>query len=81
MLTAQTIKNDTLWVARMTYGARFVGSYDDMKRYADDEECKDIDLCANQPEHLKEFYDAYFKYEREHGFTLVNDFYKNVWAK
>ena len=79
MLTLDTIMKDSLWVARMTYGYRFVGTYEEAKRWAEDEECKDFDLCANQPEHLEEFYTAYFTYSRSRWIT-VQDFYNNIWS-
>lgn len=83
MLTLEQIKKDTIWVAKMNWG-RMSGTYEEMKPYreADEEDnyCRDFDICCEQPEHLKEFYDGFFKYEEEHGFTLIDDYYNNVYA-
>ena len=80
MLTLETILNESLWVAKVG-GCRFVGTYSEVEHWYDDEDWRDTDLAAEQPEHLKEFYDAYFKYDREHGFITVQDYYNNVYAK
>jgi len=80
MLTLETITKDTIWVAKMN-GWREAGPYEQMKHLAESDECRDFDIAAEQPEHLKEFYDAYFDYEREHGWTLIPDFYNNVWEQ
>ena len=77
MLTLETIKRDTLWVAKMQ-GWRHVGTYEETKRLADSDECRDFDVCANQPEHLRPFWDALWEYEREHGFQYIDEFYK-IW--
>lgn len=79
MITLRQILEDTIWVVKMQ-GWRTSGTYRQMKHYADDEECRDFDICASQPEHLKEFYEEYFKYDREHGFTTVQDFYMKHYA-
>ena len=84
MLTLETIKKDSVWVVKMNWG-RLTGTYEEMLPYieADDEDnyCRDHDLCCEQPEHLKEFYDGFWEYEREHGFTMIDDYYNNVYAK
>ena len=74
IISLETIKKDTLWVAKM-YGWRAVGTYDEVGHYAKEEECRDFDLCCAQPEHLEEFYELFFAYEEEHGFTFLDDFY------
>lgn len=72
MLTLETIKKDTIWVVKMQ-GWRTSGTWDEVERYADDEECRDIDISANQPtEELKEFWDELYDHE---GFITVDDFY------
>ena len=84
MLTLETIKKDTIWVVKMNWG-RLSGTYEEMKPYieADDEDnyCRDHDISCEQPEHLKEFYDGYWEYDREHEFTFIDDYYNNVYAK
>lgn len=80
MLTLDTILKDSMWVAKVG-GCRFVGTYAEIEHWYDDEDWKDTDLCAEQPEHLKPFYDAYFKYDRENGFITVQDFYNKVYAQ
>ena len=80
MLTLETILKDSMWVAKVG-GCRFVGTYDEIEHWYNDEDWRDTDLCAEQPEHLKAFYDAYFKYDAKNGFTTVQDFYNNVYAK
>ena len=79
-VSLETILKDTLWVAKMTYG-RHVGTYDEVGDYFPMEECRDFDLCAKQPEHLEDFYDGYFNYVEEHGFTIVQDYYKEVYNR
>ena len=74
-LSLETIMKDTIWVAKMTYG-RHSGTYEEMKHFSRSDECRDFDICAYQPEHLKEFYEAYFNHEKEHGFTTIQEFYK-----
>ena len=80
MLKLETILKDTLWVAKM-YGWRQVGTYEQIRHLSESEDCRECDLCAQQPEHLQEFYDAYWKYDREHGFITVPDYYNQHYAK
>lgn len=80
MLTLEKIMNESIWVAKMQ-GWRAVGTYEEMRAYADSEECRDFDLSADQPEDLKEFYDGYFQYERENGFITIPKYYEEVYAK
>ena len=77
-ISYEVVERDTLWVAKMTWG-RQVGTYAEVGYLSSDEECRDFDILAEQPEHLKEFYDEYFAYEREHGFTIISDFYNKVY--
>ena len=84
MLTLEQIKKDTIWVVKMNWG-RLSGTYDKMLPYIEEDDeysyCRDYDVCCEQPEHLKEFYDGLFKYEEEHGYTLIDDYYNNVYSK
>ena len=75
LVSLETILKDTLWVAKMTYG-RHVGTYEEVEHYFPMKECRDFDLCAVQPEHLKDFYDGFFKYTEENGFTTVQEYYE-----
>jgi len=77
MLTLEQIMNESIWVAKMN-GYRLSGTYAEMQPYAESEECRDFDLCADQPEHLKDFYDKYFAYD---GFITVQDFYNQHYNK
>lgn len=78
MLSLETINKDTIWVVKMQ-GWRDSGTYDEMKRLAESDECRDFDVACEQPEHLKPFWDAYWEYEKEHGFTYIDQFYE-VWS-
>ena len=80
MLSLETIMNDTIWVAKMTYGSRHVGTYDEIKSYAESDECRDFDICCNQPDHLKKFYEDYFEYGRKNGFMTVQKYYNTVYV-
>lgn len=81
MVSKRTIEKDTIWVVRLTCGVRLTGTYEEMKRWADTDDCKDFDICAKQPEHLQEFYDGYFKYCYENEFVFVNDYYNRMMLK
>lgn len=75
MLTLEQIMSESIWVAKMN-GWREVGTYEEVKRYGESEECRDFDLCAEQPEHLKDFFDKFFAH---HGFITVQDFYNQYY--
>ena len=82
MLTYETIKKDTRWVAKMN-GYRVSGTYDEIRHYADDEECRDFDISCKQPDHLKEFYDMYFGQDSlpySERIYLLKDFYDQVYV-
>lgn len=78
ILTLEQIMNESKWVAKMQ-GWRKVGTYEEVKPYADSNECRDFDLCAGQPKHLADFFDRYFKYEQENGWITIPDFYNDVY--
>lgn len=78
VIKLETIEKDTLWVVKMT-GWRKVGTMEEVKHLAEMEECRDMDICATQPEHLKPFFDKYFSYEKEHGFIAIPDYYKTIY--
>lgn len=78
MLTFETIKKDTRWVAKMN-GYRVSGTYDEVSKYADDEECRDFDISCKQPDHLKEYYDMYFG-QVEAPIYMLKDFYEKVYV-
>lgn len=79
MITLRQILSETIWVAKMD-GWRVAGTYNQMKRYAEDENCRDFDIAADQPAKLKMFYKEYFDYGRTHGFITVQDFYMKHYA-
>ena len=80
-ISLQTIHDETLWVAKMC-GYRDVGTYAEVGYLFYDEDCRDFDtVCAEgQPESVRPFWEAYEAYASEHGFILVDDFYRNVYA-
>ena len=78
MLTLKQIMDEAIWVVKMQ-GWRTSGTYAEIERYAKDEECRDCDLAAQQPEHLQEFFDRFWKWSSEHGFITVQDYYKDVY--
>ena len=80
MLSLETIMKDSMWVAKMV-GWREVGTYEEIGHLAESEDCRDFDLCAKQPDHLKSFFDAYFGYEKAHGWITIPKFYEEHYAK
>lgn len=78
MLTLDQIMNESIWIAKMNWG-RMSGTYEEMKHYAEDEECRDFDLCASQPEHLQEFFDRMYEWSRKNGWITIPDYYKDVY--
>ena len=80
MLTLEKILSECIWVAKMQ-GWRMSGTYAEIGRLSRDEDCRDFDLSCNQPEELRPFFDAYFQYDREHGFITIQDYYNTVYAK
>lgn len=83
-VTLDEVLNESLWVARMCGGARFVGPYDKIKKWGSDENCKDIDtVCTEgQPVKLQKFWKDYWDYvEKTHGkFITIQEFYP-IWEK
>ncbi len=75
MLTLDQIMNESRWVAKMQ-GWRQAGTYEEIRWCAEDEDCRDVDLAAEQPEHLKEFFDLYFAHD---GFITIPDFYEEYY--
>lgn len=80
MLTLDTVLKDTIWVAKMN-GFRETGTYDEIKAIADNDDCREMDICCEQPAHLKDFYNQYFNYSDEHGFITVQDYFNAVYAR
>ena len=78
MLTLNQVMEESIWVAKMR-GWRTSGTYAEVGKYADDEECRDFDLAAQQPEHLQEFFDRLWAWSEEHGFITIPDYYKDVY--
>lgn len=75
MLALDQILNETIWVVKMN-GYRLSGTYEEMKHYSESEECRDFDIAAEQPEHLKDFYDMYFNHK---GFITIQEFYEEYY--
>lgn len=84
MLSLETIKKETLWVAKMN-GFREIGTYDALKSYRESDECRDFDtICSQgQPEHLRQFWKDYEEQDDlpyEDRLFLIDDFYAK-WVK
>lgn len=77
MLSLDKILNECLWVAKMQ-GYRVSGTYDEIGDLADDEDCRDFDLAAKQPDDLMDFFEGFFQYGR---FITIQDYYRDVYAK
>jgi len=79
-LTRKTILNDTMWAVELDEGCGrhwITGNWNKVKPLFDSHYLSDIDFAAVQPEHLIEFYDAYWKYRKEnHCNITVEQFYK-----
>lgn len=84
MLDLEYILENTIHVARFMSGRRVTGTYNEVKKYYEDPELKDIDTVAweGQPKELQEFYKAYEYANDELGLNLflIEDFYKE-WIK
>lgn len=76
MLTLETIKSESLWVAKIG-GTRIVGTYAEVGHYWNDSACRDIDtLCTEgQPAHLRGFWHDYYENNPNRVF-FIDDFYK-----
>lgn len=80
MLTLDQIMRESIWVAKMNWG-RTSGTYEDMKVYAESDECRDFDLVCEegQPEHLRDFFHRFFEYSTKNGWITIPDFYKDIY--
>ena len=61
MLDLEYIKKNTLWVARMMSGARYTGTYDEIRKYESRDDCKDVDILASKGQ-LKELQKFFRKF-------------------
>lgn len=76
MVTLEKIQKETRWVAKMS-GYRMTGTYDEIGHLSQDEDCRDFDVCAEQPDDLKDFWEKLWAYDREHKtFSTIPEFYK-----
>lgn len=84
MLDYDYIIANTKMVVRFNNGRREVGTTEEVKKYYDREDVRDIDsVCwEGQPKELQEFYKAYNRANYTLGLNLffVEDFYKE-WVK
>lgn len=76
MLTLDQVMNESRWVAKMQ-GWRAAGTYAEVGYLAEDPDCRDFDLAAEQPEHLKEFFDLL---EAHESWCTIPEFYETVYA-
>lgn len=74
-VTLEQVQEDTLWVAKMSYGVRHVGTHDEVGNYCKDDECKDFFLCAVQPDHLKPFMERMEQLDKEHGWMTFPEMF------
>lgn len=78
-LTLEYIHKNTIWVAKMN-GYRQTGTYEELKPLFDSEDCRDHDVCCQQPTpELQRFWEELWQYEDQHGFQFVDDYYNNVY--
>lgn len=80
MISKDTILDQTIFVAKMQ-GWRSVGTFREVGHLLDDPDCRDFDLCAEQPDHLKDFYDKYWAFRGKHGFIDPCEYYDGHYAK
>lgn len=79
-LTLDQVMKESLWIAKVG-GCRIVDTYDNVKGYYDDPDCRDIDLACKQPDHLQKFFDDYYNYCCKNGWMIIPDYYNNVYLK
>ena len=77
-LSLEQITNETLWVVKYTYGWRKTCLYSEIN--TKDENIRDMDVCAQQPEHLKPFFNSMCEYKKTHGWITIPDYYK-IWER
>lgn len=77
IIPLEQILMESEWIARMESGERIKGTYENVQTYGCRSACKDFDLCAVQPEHLKPFFDRYFAYGEKHGFITLQEYWKH----
>ena len=76
------INDNIRWVVKFC-GYREVGNHDIIDMLIDDDEVRDIDLCAVQPIELKPFFEPYYYAVDVLGrrdLFVIKDFY-NEWVK
>lgn len=81
MITREEIQSKTVFVVKMQ-GWRDVGTWEQIKHLAQDEDCRDCDICAKQPTpELQDFWNAHDEAMRKGGFIKAEDFYRNNYSK
>ena len=75
-LTLNEVMDNTIWVAKMNWG-RITGTYKEIERYAQSEDCRDHDVCCKQPTaELQHFWDSYNEYcDTNHKWMTVQQYY------
>ena len=80
------IINDTVYAVELEdeYGRHWItGTLSEVEWAFNSENLSDIDMCCDQPEHLRQFYADYeaYRYSPEcTGFLTVEDFY-HIWKE
>ena len=82
LTSLKEIKEKTLWVARFP-GVRYCGTYEQVGKYASDEDCKDFDILyiEGQPFEVRPFWEDYDRYCTEHKVFLTIDEFYPIWEK
>lgn len=78
MLTFGEIIKGTVWIAKTKDGKIKRGTSDELSSWVGSNEIETFDLCAVQPEPLREFYDKYFAFEDD---IAINEFYEKHFVK
>lgn len=76
MLTLDQILNESRWVAKMN-GWRQAGTYKELEHLSNDPDCREIDIAAEQPEHLREFFDML---DSNDTWMTIPEFYRTCYA-
>ena len=75
-LSLEKILKESVWVVKYD-GWRNVGTHDELRMEGDD--IRDIDLCVKQPAELQPFFDEMWKYERQHGWMTISEYYFGIY--
>ena len=84
IISLEEIKKNTRWAIELDdgYGRHWVtGTWPEVEWAFQSEDFSDCDICANQPEGIKEFYDAYFEYCMANKcYGLSHEEFYDIWS-